>query len=488
MGVIKRQGIKNTIATYLGVVIGFVNLLIIQPQLLSKEELGLTRLLFSFSMVVSTLVPLGIGNATIRFFPLFKNEEKRHYGYFGFTWIFLLIGFALASFSLLLFKGIIANLYAAESPLFNTYFNAVYPLVFFLAGVSIMGIYCAANYKSTIPTYLNDIAVRLLTIAAVLLYSFGFFGLDGFIMAFVAVYGMQFIAVLMYIFWFDRPGLKIDWAFFRAQQYGQLIRYGLLLWFASAAAIGLKYIDTIMIGQYMPLRFAGVYAVAAFIPTIIEAPLNAFDRIAASRIAFAWKENNRDEIASIYRKSSLYMFLIGGLLFLNVNINIHDLFTFLPAGYAEGAGVVMIISTGSLFNMATGLNAAVLFTSDRFRFGAILLIVLAMLLLLLQMLLIPILGMNGAALATSLASFIYNGIMFLYVKKHFQLNPFERENSVLLVLVVALFAIGWFLPSTGIPLVNIIYKSTLISAVYIGIAYAKNLAPEAFGMFDRFRR
>ena len=49
MGVIKRQGIKNTIATYIGFVIGFVNLIIIQPNFLSKEELGLTRVLYSFA-------------------------------------------------------------------------------------------------------------------------------------------------------------------------------------------------------------------------------------------------------------------------------------------------------------------------------------------------------------------------------------------------------------------------------------------------------
>ena len=71
MGVIKRQGIKNTIATYIGFVIGFVNLIVIQPHLLTKEELGLTRILYSFSLLIAMFVPLGIGNATTRFFPMF---------------------------------------------------------------------------------------------------------------------------------------------------------------------------------------------------------------------------------------------------------------------------------------------------------------------------------------------------------------------------------------------------------------------------------
>ncbi len=485
MGVIKRQGIKNTIATYIGFVIGFVNLIIIQPNFLSKEELGLTRVLYSFALLVAMFVPMGIGNATTRFFPMFKNTEKRHHGYFGFMLLFPLAGFILAAGVLLFFKDFIMSRYAAESPLFNEFFYYVFPLTFIISIISVLSIYCSSNFKSTIPTYLNDVIVRLLTIVVVSLYYIKWLNLDQFIFAFTAIYALQLLGLLVYIFQFDRPGFKIDWAYFHQQKFGALIRYGLLLWFASVASIGLKYFDAIMIGQYMPLSFVGIYTVAAFIPTIIEAPLNAFDRIASSKIAFAWQEKNMEEIKSIYHKSSLYMFMIGGFLFLNVNLNIYDLLTFLPEGYQQGASIVMLLSTGSLFNMATGLNAAVLFTSEKYRYGAVFLISLAVVVLILQIVLIPIFGMIGAALATVLASFFYNGLLFWFVKKHFNLQPFEKENTLLLLLIIFLFAIGWFLPSTGNPLLNIAYKGTLVSGIYIAVVYFKNLAPEAFEWFKK---
>ncbi|MFM7217522.1 MAG: polysaccharide biosynthesis protein, partial [Bacteroidota bacterium] len=96
MGVIKRQGIKNTISGYLGILMGFVNLIIIQPHFLTKEELGLTRILYSFSVLVAMFVPLGIGNATVKYFPLFRDAQRKHHGYFGFMLLFPLIGFLLA--------------------------------------------------------------------------------------------------------------------------------------------------------------------------------------------------------------------------------------------------------------------------------------------------------------------------------------------------------------------------------------------------------
>ena len=75
MGSIQKQAIQNTIISYLGVAIGFVNTLILQPKMLSPEELGLTRILYSTSVLIATLFPLGLNAFTIKFFPKFRNSE-----------------------------------------------------------------------------------------------------------------------------------------------------------------------------------------------------------------------------------------------------------------------------------------------------------------------------------------------------------------------------------------------------------------------------
>ena len=95
MGVVRRQGIKNTIVGYFGLMIGFLNLIVVQPHFLTKEEIGLTRILYSFSLLVAMFVPMGIGNATLKYFPVFKDKEKNHHGYFAFMNLFPLLGFDL---------------------------------------------------------------------------------------------------------------------------------------------------------------------------------------------------------------------------------------------------------------------------------------------------------------------------------------------------------------------------------------------------------
>ena len=93
MGEIKKQGISNAIISYIGIAIGFINLLVLQPILLSPEEIGLTRILFSFSSIMSTVIPLGMINITLRFFPIFENKEKKHNGFFGFSILIAFVGF-----------------------------------------------------------------------------------------------------------------------------------------------------------------------------------------------------------------------------------------------------------------------------------------------------------------------------------------------------------------------------------------------------------
>lgn len=487
MGVIRRQGIKNTITGYIGIFIGFVNLVVVQPHFLTKEELGLTRILYSFALLVAMFVPLGIGNATLKYFPLFKDSEKKHHGYFGFMNLFPIIGFILSALTIYLLKDLILNSYRRESPLLLEFFNYVFPLIFFNSFISVLSVYCNANYKSTIPSFINDVGVRLMTIAVVSIYFLRWINLDQFIFSFVMIYGVQLLLLLVYIFSFERPGFKIDWESFRQKRMFDLIRYGLLLWFASVASIGLKYFDSLMIGKYISLSAVGIYTVAAFIPTVIEAPLNALDRIASAKISFAWTSGDKSQIDEIYHKSSLYMFLLGGFLFLLINLNIHTLLTFLPDGFQQGEFVVLIISIGTLFNMATGLNSPILLNSDKYRYGAFYLITLAILLILLQRIFIPHYGIIGAAIATTCASVIYNTMLFITVYSFFKLQPFNKKNLLVLTIIIVIFFSIYFIPHLSNRIFDMAIRIGVTSIAYITFVYVLKIVPEFHNILSKFR-
>ena len=477
MGVIQRQGIKNVILNYFGLFIGFVNVLIIQPNYLTKDEVGLLKIMFAFSSLMATFLPMGMNSITTKFFPQFRNPETRHYGYFGLMLIFPLIGFLLISALLLIFKSYVFQYYE-HSKLFTHYFYLLFPFIFILGFLSVIHSYAFSLLKTTVPSFINEFIIRLTLIGLTMAYYFKLFNLDSFIYLYVVVYGLQVILVILYVIWEEKPSLKFDLKYLNTQNPRAMMKYGFLLSFAALTSMALKSLDAIMLGHYVSLAVVGVFAIAVMIPTIIEAPLNALDKIAAPRISNAWLTNNMVEIQDIYYKSTKYLLLLGGLLFLGININIQYLYQLTAKDYASGVNVVLIISVGTLINMATGLNDSILSYSHKYIYLTYMLVLLFVLAIVNNIIFIPIWGMEGAAFATCLSSFIYNTIKYFYIWKTFKLQPFDKNTLLTLLLIGACFGLNYLLPVLHGAIFNILFRSIIVTGVYGLGTYFLNIIPE----------
>ncbi len=478
MGVIQRQGIKNIIVNYLGLFIGYVNILIIQPNYLSQQEVGLLKMLFSFSAIVSTFLPMGINAITTRYFPQFQNADRRHYGYFGIMLIFPLVGFAVLSGVLVVFKPAIIAYYADQSKLFTEYFSCIFPYILVLGLLSVLSAYSFVLLKTTVPVFINEIVIRVCLIALTILYFLKLFSLEYFIYYTIAIYALQVLLVFLYILYEDKPGIKIDLSFLKTQNPGAILKYGLVISLGAFTFMGLKFIDTLMLGHYCDLRVVGIFSIAALIPTLIEAPLNALDKIAAPNISRAYSEGNTALIKEIYYKSTRYLILIGGLLFLGINSNIHFIYQLTAKDYSSGSFVVLIISIGTLINIATGLNDSVISYSTKYYFLTYFVFLLFALAIVNNMIFIPIYGMEGAALATCISSFVYNGVKYIFIWRTFKFQPFDRFTVYTILLIIGCFAMNYILPTFDSAVINILFRSFLITAAYLLGTYLLKIIPE----------
>lgn len=95
MGIVLNQTFKNTFVSYIGLVIGYVNVILLYPIYFSIAEFGLISLITSVSFVYSQLSAIGIENTFLKFFPSFKSEDKHHNGFLTFSIIIILTGFSL---------------------------------------------------------------------------------------------------------------------------------------------------------------------------------------------------------------------------------------------------------------------------------------------------------------------------------------------------------------------------------------------------------
>lgn len=468
MGVVKRQGIKNTISSYLGILIGFASLIVIQPKLLPPEVIGLSRVMFAFSTLVGTLIPLGAGNICIRYFPKFFNAKKKHHGFFGFLALFPVLGSVLVFLFIFILKDWIVAKYATQSPLFETYFYLVFPFSVFMGLTSLFTVYLSALYKSTIPAYISDVIVRILYIGLILLFYYQYLSLTQFMMGYVLIYFIQLLALALYLVIVGNPSFNIDWPKLKSENIKEMTYFGFYVSVAGFASLGLNTIDAIILGAY-GLGTLGIYTVVAFIPTIIQTPLNALDRISAPKIAFALHENDTKELTNIYYKSCKYLFVIGLYLAVMINLNIGSLLSMIKPEYLAALPIVPIVSIGYVLNMLGGTSITLLFYSGKKWESALLLMGAFMITLMLDLILIPQLGMVGAAYAISITALIFTFIKWYLVKRKFGLQPYDTSFIQITAIGLLIYVVGYFFPKIQNPVLSIFSIGSVGTLIYAAL-------------------
>ena len=80
--------------------------------------------------------------------------------------------------------------------------------------------------------------------------------------------------------------------------------------------------------------------------------------------------------------------------------------------------------------------------------------------------LIPLFGLNGAALATALAVFTLNLVQLLFVWWKFRMQPFSGRTVVGLLVMGGVMAGGSLIPRMGFLVLDAAVRSLICSAVY----------------------
>lgn len=485
MGAIQRQGLLNTLIIYIGVLLGFFYTIIIQPANLSSEEVGLARILMNFSAFLTPFFLLGASNMCVRYFPVFKSSETRHHGFFGFVLLLAVTGTAIGGIVIWILRDWIESRYEQESKLFVSYFSWAYPIGVVMTITIAVNSYCNSLVKTVVPSFLNDIWVRLVLIGITLLYAFNLVSFDWFVAGIFVAYASQLFFLLVYIYSIDKPSLRIDWSFVRNVGMKPVFRYAFLMSLTALSSLSIKFLDSIMIGSYLPLKFVGVYSIGIFIAQFIETPLYSLERVASIKISHAFQAGNMEEIRRIYYRSVRYLFLLGGLLVTGIICNIHDFLQLLPEDYKGAADVTIIMSAGSIMNMATGVNSPIIGNSKHYAWNMYFQMVLLVVSVGLNMLLIPQLGIRGAAIATCSSSFLFNVLKFMYIRMKFDMQPYDGNSLKTLLVILLALATGLFLPVPANPWTAMIVRSTAITAIYFIFTIAFSIVPEYHSLIFR---
>ena len=490
MGIIAKQSIQGTIVTYLGVAVGFVTTFFVLTRFLSAEEIGLARVLIDAATLFIGLAQLGTSSSIIRFYPHFKSQEQgggeiEDHGFFFWTLIVPLVGFLLFTIIYCACYSSVSQWFGEKSSLFVEYYYMVLPIAFFMLYQTIFETNANVRMHIVVPRAVRELITRIGLLVVYLLYAFEWLDITGFVIALCGVYAVAMLCNMGYLFSLGNISLRPDWEFLRnnhslVRQY--LLYTGFLL-ISAVASVLAPTVSSFFITAEMGLSYTGIFAIATYIAVMVSIPYRSMTAIASPQLATAIKENNQQETVHLMQQVSSALLLIGGIILCVIWLNIDLIFHILPNGetYASARQVVLILGTSQLFIAVCSFTSSALNYSRCYAFSLLFSFILTITSILLNNLLIPHLGMEGAAVSNLIAYAIYFILIVLTVRLTLHAPTFTRQHLQILILIVLILNLN-FLWQKYLPINNIWLSSIIRSIVLIGggcaIAWFKNLSPE----------
>jgi O-antigen/teichoic acid export membrane protein len=488
MGIIQKQTLKGSVYSYIGVLIGFLNMAILSPKIFSAEQIGLTQVMLAITTILSQLGNLGFIDLSNRIFPWFRDVATKNRGFLGLGLLVTFTGTVIVVLLLIFNVDLVVNTYADSTSLLDDYSSLLPLLLVFIIWVTFFDNYVKILYNAVLGTFLRDLLIRVFNLLLIGLFFFGVIDFDMYVLLYVLNQGLPSLVVLIFWLvtkkefvigkfwlWIDRPMVK---------QLFSLSIYGFIV---GLSGIAISNIDKFLIYYYIGLEPAGIYTISFFFATLIMIPGRSLGKIAIPLIADAWKRNDLKTIGEIYTKSCVNQIAIGVLLVAGIIGNLDNIYRILPPEYSGGEWIIILISMANFISNASGASLYIIGASEYYRYQTWLMLFLIVVIVVANMLLIPVMGIEGAALASLLVMVFSTGAKayIIYIKTG--LWPYRKKDLLTIAVGAAVTLVAMQMPQ--LPLIpDIILRSTIITLPFLLAVYFLNLSDEMKKIMDEAMR
>ena len=479
MGVVQKDALRTMIISYVGIVLGYVNKGLLFLIILTTEQIGLINLLVSVGTLFAQFANLGTIYTTWKFFPFFKNKEKNNHGFLSLILLFVFIGIVICTSLALVFRSQIEGMYIEKSKMFVDYFIWIFPIGISYVLYLVFDMFLRGFLKNIISVFAFEIILRgILTLLLFLLW-FNFISFSDFVIYQSLSYIVP-MAILMYHTYklgelnLTSKHLNISKRFRKI-----LVQFSLFNYFNSLGSVIVISIDVMMIALMVGLKGTGVYTTIVFLTSALQVPYKSIIRITTPMVASFWKQKNMIEMNKLYKKVSSVTLFLSLSVFIILWLNIEFLFSFMKKDFIEGIWVFLFLMLGRLVDMYFGLNGAIFITSKKYRYDLIFTGILLISVFAINFWLIPIYGIVGAAISTSVGLIVYNICRVIFVYAAYRLHPFHSNQFKVIGLGMITLIIGIYTKELfDNAWVQVVYETFIFILLFILPIYRLNLEPD----------
>ena len=479
MNIIVRQSFWSSIVIYMGVVLGFVNSIILFPEFLSTEQIGIVRQLISAATLLIPITTFGVNASYVKFYPNFVDDKSQKNQFFIYELTVILLSYCVVFAFLNLFYEDIRALFTEKSRILFNYFDVFLLILFCLSISTLFESFLRARYDTVVTNVVNGVSNRILTALTLILFSLSLISFDEFINYQAVIYAFGLFILLAYANRKDK--IEINLSFDRIKyKLKEIFNFSSYAFIGSFSNIIVLNIDVIMVTSFLGLSDTGIYTTAFYIGMIIEIPRRAISQISIPFISENIKKKNFSKIEKNYKDVSIHQMLIGVLFYVILILNIDNIFNLIPNSeeFSAGKDVVYIVGLSRLVIMAFSYNSELISLSKYYRFTVITIIALAILTITLNIFLIPDYGMIGAAYASLISLVFFNLIKYSFIKIKMKITPFSINSVKTILLGVFVYFAVLSIPDNDIIIVDILIKTIISSFIFVISVYALKISPE----------
>jgi O-antigen/teichoic acid export membrane protein len=202
----------------------------------------------------------------------------------------------------------------------------------------------------------------------------------------------------------------------------QWLKVSLPLLAISGTAIVLNRTDIVMLGFYRGADQAGIYSAATKVADLLVLALTAVNSILAPMIAELFHTGQKEKLQRIIKFSARIVFLFTMLIAAVLIVFGKFMLSIFGVEFIASYEPMLILLVGQIVNSLCGCVGLVMVMSNFQNQASVIFAISAILNIILNIILIPILGLKGAALSTVITMILWNVSMLIFVRIKLGIN------------------------------------------------------------------
>jgi len=213
---------------------------------------------------------------------------------------------------------------------------------------------------------------------------------------------------------------------------GQILKVSFPMLLTSSIALIMSWTDIIMIGIFQSESEVGIYSVVVKVAALASVMLMVVGTILGPKIAEFWTNEDMNNLKNIIKQSTKLIFFTSLPILVVIIIFSKNILLFFGEEFASGATALIILSINQLFYAFSGDTGMFLKMTNNQTYLLKLNLFVLLINIVLNYILIQYFGINGAAIATTIALVIAKILANNYIKRkynfNFYLNLYKDKN------------------------------------------------------------